>query len=125
LVPEQVAEIVSTSRNVAAFRTCVTAWPLDSAAFGVARCQLTVCSSCFVCIVTLLCSALHTIQSALYTCSSCFVCIVTLLCSAHDTVSSLHLPHVDVFINKSVVLINTKFQQSELEATTYTLSGSQ
>jgi hypothetical protein len=101
------------SRKCAAFRTYVTVWPLDSGVFGVAnvtvwpldsgvfgvaRCKLgpvlTVCSSCFVSSVD---AALHTIQSAVYT------------------------YHMLMSITKSVVLTNTKFQQSELEADTYTV----
>ena len=59
-------------------------------------------------------------------------------CFAHNTVRCLQLPLVNVFINRYVVLINTKLRQSELEADyiyiyiyiyiyvyMYTLSGSQ
>lgn len=85
------------SRKCAAFCTYVTVWPVDSVVFGVARCKLgpvlTVCSSCFVSFVD---TALHTIQSAVYT------------------------YHMLMSIKKSVALTNTKFQQSELEADTYT-----
>jgi hypothetical protein len=89
------------SRKCAAVRTSVTAGPLDSVVFGVGSCKLgpvlTLCSSC----VSFVDVALHII------------------------VRCLHLPHVNIFINRYVVLTNTKLRQSELETDMYTLSGSQ